>query len=100
MTRHNPAEDAVARTALENALADAISDVHIDVSHLDPADGTAELNGEPAMMIAREVAKAFEFVEYDRAHTRIPAGNGRVHLRRFVLTGGWEVDPAPDRDEG
>ena len=83
MSRHNPSDDALARTALERALAEVIGDAGI---------------GEDEMMVAREVAKAFEFVEYDRARTSVPRGNGLVHLRRFVLTGGWEVDPAGGAD--
>lgn len=89
MTRHNPGDDALARTALERALVEILADIRPE---LDTGDHISEL--------ARAVAKAFEFVEYDRARTSVPRGNGPVHLRRFVLTGGWEVDPAAGGERG
>lgn len=79
MPKHNPTDDVMAREALRSKLAEIIRNYGYD-------DG----NDEP---LAAVIADAFPFVELNRERTNLPGGQ-KVHLKRLVLTGEWEVDPA------
>lgn len=77
MAKHIPNNDIMARERLETAVTDVILDIN------------ANAFGDSARDIAKAVAGAFPFVEYDRRPTNVDG----VALRRVVVTGEWEVDP-------
>ncbi len=80
MAQHKPTDDAIARTLVENQLADVIerSDV-TDLIH------------DQVMELAREIVGSFKFVEMDTTRSPVPGGQ-KIPLRRPVLTGEWEID--------
>jgi hypothetical protein len=89
MPKHNPTDDVMSREAAETRIADIIANQpNIDAN-------------SPG--VARELAKAivdsFAYVETDRERSSLRGGQ-KVNLRRLVLTGAWEVDPAAPAGEG
>ena len=78
---HQPTDDPIARTLAENALADVI--LNADAGVGDAAGWVHDL--------ARDIVSLFEFVELDKAASKVSPGQ-TVPLRRLVLTGAWEVD--------
>jgi hypothetical protein len=79
MPKHNPTDDVMSREAAQTHVANLLADHRgMDI--------------ETAHECAATIVDAFPFVETNRERTNVPGGQ-KVHLKRLVLTGEWQVDP-------